>query len=44
MSGLAAATLQRAGVTDLTVVNRTADRADRLAAARRRAHAGRSPT
>jgi glutamyl-tRNA reductase len=32
MSGLAAATLQRAGVTDLTVVNRTADHADRLAA------------
>ncbi len=32
MSGLAAATLQRTGVTDLTVVNRTADRADRLAA------------
>jgi glutamyl-tRNA reductase len=31
MSGLAAATLQRAGVADLTVVNRTADRADRLA-------------
>jgi glutamyl-tRNA reductase len=31
MSGLAAATLQRAGVTELTVVNRTADRADRLA-------------
>src|SRR4051794_11960922 len=32
MSGLAAATLQRAGVTHLTVVNRTGDRADRLAA------------
>lgn len=31
MSGLAVATLVRAGVTDLTVVNRTRDRADRLA-------------
>ncbi|HSP59499.1 MAG TPA: glutamyl-tRNA reductase [Ornithinimicrobium sp.] len=32
MSGLAVATLARAGVRDLTVVNRTADRAERLAA------------
>lgn len=32
MSGLAVATLVRAGVTDLTVVNRTAERAERLAA------------
>ena len=31
MSGLAAATLQRAGVTDLTVVNRTAEHGERLA-------------
>lgn len=31
MSGLAVATLTRAGVRDLTVVNRTAERADRLA-------------
>ncbi len=31
MSGLAVATLARAGVGDLTIVNRTRDRADRLA-------------
>jgi glutamyl-tRNA reductase len=33
MSGLAAATLDRAGVASLTIVNRTAERAERLAAA-----------
>ncbi|MBC9822293.1 glutamyl-tRNA reductase [Terrabacter sp. MAHUQ-38] len=33
MSGLAAATMARAGVESLTVVNRTAERAERLAAA-----------
>lgn len=38
MSGLAAATLARVGVTDLTVVNRTRERAERLAAA----HGGRA--
>lgn len=32
MSGLAVSTLGRAGITDLTVVNRTRERADRLAA------------
>ncbi|GGK58452.1 glutamyl-tRNA reductase [Ornithinimicrobium pekingense] len=32
MSGLAVSTLARAGVTDLTIVNRTRDRAERLAA------------
>ncbi|WP_153397256.1 glutamyl-tRNA reductase [Ornithinicoccus halotolerans] len=38
MSGLAAATLARVGVTDLTVVNRTRERAERLAAT----HGGRA--
>ncbi|GAA1138656.1 glutamyl-tRNA reductase [Ornithinicoccus hortensis] len=32
MSGLAAATLSRSGISDVTVINRTRERADRLAA------------